>query len=151
MFKQIRISRGLLESSPVERQPVGDPVIEACFEVVPRRQLVDQFVQQLLLARLLFGRVAGGRPQPWTEYGRQRRLANDAEAKFTVQHDRHASGDLTALNDFDGLPGAFRDRIQPPRLLKNAMRTHRPGFVRCRGQVFPRLRLKPFRPHSSQQ
>jgi hypothetical protein len=104
--------------------------VKAGFEIIPWRQLIDQFVEQLLLDCHPLCSVCGGRSDPRAEGWRERWLANDAKAELATKDDGHSGSGLAPGDNFQRSPIAFCDGIEPPWFLKNTVGGHPTGLVR---------------------
>jgi hypothetical protein len=121
IVQNVRVSRGLLQTSPVKGKPIGNSMIEVQLDIIPLRQLIDELIEELLLLGQSFCRRCSGQFDPRTESRRQRRLAYNGEATDAARYDRHPRHDPRSPRNLQGPPGATCHRVQPPWLLKEAI------------------------------
>src|SRR5260370_14752304 len=121
-------------------------MVKAGFKVIPARQMMDNVVEQPIPLRHPSCGTCEGWSYPWSKYRREWRLSDNCEAKFAAQYDWHAGNDFAAVTDLQRLPGAPGDSIEPPRLLKNAVRGHRPINFESPWAQEPRRKVAPLRP-----
>ena len=66
--------------------------------------------------------LAGSGFDPRPKKRRQRRLSKDCEAEATFAHKRQPADDLVVLYNYNGVPGPWRHRVEPPWLLEERAR-----------------------------